>query len=48
MAEQKDRIMKTNHFKERYQNNNDVYVHIRLGDIVKHNYFNHLNTMIRY
>lgn len=39
LAEQKERIMSTNMFKERYQNNNDVYVHIRLGDIVKHNYF---------
>jgi hypothetical protein len=33
----KDSIMKANIFKNRYQNNNDVFVHIRLGDVTEHN-----------
>jgi len=39
ISQQKQSIMDTNIYKNRYQNNRDVYVHIRLGDIVKHNYF---------
>ena len=30
--------MDANQYRERYNNNSDVYVHIRLGDIIKHNY----------
>ena len=33
----KDSIMKANIFKDRYQNNNDVFVHVRLGDVAEHN-----------
>ena len=36
--EQKQSIMDANIFKNRYNKNRDVFVHIRLGDIVKHNY----------
>lgn len=39
IAQQKQAIMNANIYKNRYQNNRDVYVHIRLGDIVKYNYF---------
>jgi hypothetical protein len=33
----KSAIMEKNAFQERYNNNNDVYIHIRLTDIAKHN-----------
>ena len=33
----KDNIMKANIFKDRYQNNNDVFIHVRLGDVAEHN-----------
>jgi hypothetical protein len=29
----KTTVIKTNSFKERYSNNNDIYIHIRLGDV---------------
>ena len=29
----KDKIIKNNEYKERYQNNNDIFIHIRLGDV---------------
>ena len=32
---QKQIIMNKNPFKERYQNNNDIYIHIRLQDLSK-------------
>jgi hypothetical protein len=35
--EQKNKIITNNLFKERYNNNNDVFLHIRLGDVVHHN-----------
>jgi len=38
LDEQKNNIINANLCKGRYQNNKDVFVHIRLGDIVKHNY----------
>jgi GR25 family glycosyltransferase involved in LPS biosynthesis len=34
--EQKNHIIKNNIYKERYNTNNDVFVHIRLGDIIEH------------
>jgi hypothetical protein len=34
--EQKNNIIKNNIYKERYNTNNDVFVHIRLGDIIEH------------
>jgi hypothetical protein len=30
----KDNIIKCNKFKERYNNNNDIFIHIRLGDTI--------------
>ena len=33
----KNNIIYKNPFKERYHNNNDLYVHIRLGDVVRYN-----------
>lgn len=30
----KDNIIDANPFKEKYQNNNDIFIHIRLGDII--------------
>jgi hypothetical protein len=35
--EYKTRIIERNQFKERYNNNNDCFIHIRLGDIKKAN-----------
>jgi hypothetical protein len=35
---QKEKIINKNIHKSRYKKNNDVYVHIRLGDIIKHDY----------
>ena len=37
LFEIKDLIIKKNPFKERYENNNDVFIHIRLGDIQQYN-----------
>jgi hypothetical protein len=37
LFEIKDIIVEKNPFKERYQNNNDVFIHIRLGDIPQYN-----------
>jgi len=34
--EQKNNITKNNIYKERYNNNNDVFIHVRLGDIIEH------------
>lgn len=31
--EQKNKIINANAYKSRYENNNDVYVHVRLGDV---------------
>jgi hypothetical protein len=36
IPDNKNAIMKANRFKERYNSNNDVFVHIRLGDIIGH------------
>ena len=33
----KDLIIEKNPFKERYQNNNDVFMHVRLGDVPYYN-----------
>jgi hypothetical protein len=30
-------IIKNNKFFERYDNNNDIFIHIRLGDVTKYN-----------
>jgi len=35
--EQKNKIIEKNLFKYKYNNNNDVFVHVRLGDSVEHN-----------
>lgn len=35
--EQKNKIIEKNLFKQRYNNNNDVFVHLRLGDMVEYN-----------
>jgi hypothetical protein len=35
--EQKNKIIKNNVFNERYNNNNDVFIHVRLGDVVSCN-----------
>lgn len=37
LVEIKDLIIEKNPFKERYENNNDVFIHIRLGDIPQYN-----------
>lgn len=34
---EKDNIINKNIFKSRYQNNNDVFIHVRLGDIINLN-----------
>lgn len=34
LNKQRKNIMEANHFKERYNNNNDVFIHIRLGDAI--------------
>ena len=41
---QKNRIIQHNVYKDRYNNNNDVFIHVRLGDIVSLN----LTTPIEY
>ena len=33
--EHKDNIIENNIFKERYKNNNDLFIHVRLGDIIE-------------
>jgi len=33
----KSNIIENNPFKERYNNNNDLFIHIRLGDVTRHN-----------
>ena len=33
----KSNIIKKNKFKERYNNNNDIFIHIRLGDMIHNN-----------
>ena len=35
--EQKNKIIKNNVFNKRYDNNNDVFIHVRLGDVVSCN-----------
>ena len=35
--EQKNKILNHNIFNNRYNNNNDVFLHVRLGDVVHHN-----------
>jgi hypothetical protein len=37
--EHKENIVNNNIFKEYYQNNNNLFVHVRLGDIIQLNYF---------
>jgi len=37
--ENRKNIINANIFKTRYKTNNDAFVHIRLGDIIKHNYY---------
>ena len=37
LFEIKDLIIQKNPFKERYENNNDVFMHVRLGDISQYN-----------
>ena len=39
--EQKSSIKKKNPFNDRYNNNNDLFIHIRLGDIVKNKFSLH-------
>ena len=34
---QKDKIINKNKYKDRYKNNNDLFLHIRLGDVTKFN-----------
>jgi hypothetical protein len=46
----KSKIIENNPFKERYNTNNDLYIHIRLGDVAKHNpginyYLNSIKTI---
>ena len=46
----KDNIIKCNKFKERYNNNNDIFIHFRLGDVIKIRikpdyYINIINTI---
>tara|TARA_B100001758_G_scaffold30192_1_gene21564 strand:- start:9085 stop:9816 length:732 start_codon:yes stop_codon:yes gene_type:complete len=46
----KDNIIKCNKFKERYNNNNDIFIHIRLGDTIQWRietkyYINIINTI---
>ena len=36
-AEVKEKIINKNPFRIRYQNNNDLFIHIRLGDVVRFN-----------
>ena len=35
--EQKNKIIKQNIFNSRYDNNNDVFIHVRLGDVLQFN-----------
>jgi hypothetical protein len=45
--EQKQKIINKNLFKERYNNNNDVFLHIRMGDVVHHNPgFNYYDSVL--
>lgn len=37
IAENQQSIISSNKFKERYQNNNDVFIHVRLGDVADKN-----------
>jgi len=39
---EKKKLIKANNFKKRYNNNNDVFIHIRLGDVT------HFNAGIKY
>lgn len=45
----KGKIMKKNKFKERYDNNNDLFLHVRLGDIenTKSSHYNYYNTVLK-
>lgn len=36
---QKNRIINNNIFKDRYNNNNDIFIHVRLGDIIPLNLY---------
>ena len=36
--ENRNKIISNNIVKNRYNNNNDVYIHVRLGDIINYNY----------
>jgi hypothetical protein len=48
----KHHIMETNKYKNRYHNNNDVFIHIRLGDVPQHNpglqYYLHCLSLIEF
>lgn len=49
---QKNKIIQANIFKERYNNNKDVFIHVRLGDSVQHNpgfvYYDHILSQIEF
>jgi len=48
----KEKIISMNPFRERYRNNNDVFIHIRLGDVPYHNpglaYYLHCLSLIEF
>jgi hypothetical protein len=48
----KTHIMETNKYRERYNNNNDVFIHIRLGDVPHHNpglqYYLHCLSLLEF
>jgi len=39
LSKNKKNIIDKNPYKERYKNNNDIFLHIRLGDVAERNYF---------
>ncbi len=52
LKDNKDNIINKNNYRERYNNNNDIFIHIRLTDVSKFNpgidYYIHCLNLIKY